>query len=107
MQEFLHWLEENHGEDFQVMTNAEKEKALYIFLSDPALKKIVVQGMIDYMIEDGHWAAAQIVTDEQAGKDIKDSTYACFESDIVDAMEAYDRYKIGADWLSPVLEALL
>lgn len=107
MQEFLHWLEENHGEDFQAMTNAEKEKALYIFLSDPALKKIVVQGITEYMIEDGHWAACMVSTDEQAGKDIKNCTYACFESDIVDAMEAYSRYKIGADWLSPVLEALV
>lgn len=107
MQEFMHWLEENKDCEFISMSDHDKQRALYVFLSDPMLKKIVIRGMTDYMIEDGHWAAMQIVEDEQSGKDLKDCTYACFESEIIDAIEAYSRYKIGAPWLSEVLEALL
>lgn len=104
---FLNWLENNYNEDLQAMNDEDKCRAVFCLISDRNLNEIVMQGMRDYMLEDGHLAAAMIVSDEQAGKDAKDSLYACFESDIVDAMEAYSRYKIGAPWLSDVLEALL
>lgn len=104
---FLNWLENNYTEDLQSMHDEDKCRAVFCFMSDGNLKEIVMQGMRDYMVEDGHLASAMIVSDEQAGKDVKDSLYSCFESEIVDAMEAYSRYKIGAGWLSEVLEVLL
>lgn len=104
---FLNWLENNYNEDLQAMHDEDKCRAVFFFISDRNLKEIVMQGMRDYMVEDGHLAAAMIVSDKQAGNDIKDSLYACFESDIVDAMTAYRKHKLGVGWLSDVLEALL
>lgn len=104
---FLNWLENNYNEDLQRMHDEDKCRAIFYFMSDENLREIVMQGMRYYMVADGHLAAAMIVSDEQAGKDVKDSLYSCFELEIIDAIEAYSRYKIGAPWLSDVLEALL
>ena len=104
---FLVWLVNNRGAELISMSDEEKSECVSAFLKDDNLTEIIVQGFREYMIADHHWANALTMTDAAAGADIKNCTYAMFECEILDAIEAYERYLLGTEWLSPVFEAII
>lgn len=105
--DFLNWLENNRDVDLQRLSSAEKDAAASAFIGDCRLKSIVIVGISEYMLDDKHLAKAMLLDDKEAGAYLKDCIYACFESEMIDAIEAYSRYCIGSDWLSIVLEELI